>query len=389
MEKVSAGKVIVFALVVAGALGLVTWGFAGLKSEIVETGLLLTGEQESVKGFGGVGLEITKTDGFITVVQTLDGRPADKVGVEAGDRIVKINDEPVGDDPNITDIVAKLRGEQGTEVTITVARGDETKTFTITREKIEAPAPRVRIIERRWPRITKPAPGQKECPACEAIAKGSARYCPMCGHPFEEGRKWEPKEFRPFAKEWPWARRGDKEAQEEYREVLRKLREAQMKLWRSFPHARPFRERDFPEVHRFWQWDFPEERLLDFSMPKLPRKAEEFRMDMDVEETDDAITIRCDVPGMKKEDIDITLKGNLLTIRGKREVEEETRDEKGRVVRRERRSGSFSRSFTVPDEAKTEEIKTSYEDGVLTVVIPKGKPKEEKEKEIKIKIGTI
>lgn len=112
-------------------------------------------------------------------------------------------------------------------------------------------------------------------------------------------------------------------------------------------------------------------------------------MDMDVEETDDAITIRCDVPGMKKEDIDITLKGNLLTIRGKREVEEETRDEKGRVVRRERRSGSFSRSFTVPDEAKTEEIKTSYEEGVLTVVIPKGKPKEEKEKEIRIKIGTI
>ena len=176
---------------------------------------------------------------------------------------------------------------------------------------------------------------------------------------------------------WPWVRHGDKDALEEYREALAKLREARKKLWRSFPR---------PEVPG---WEFPRGRLHSFALPERPGEAKEFRMEMDVRETDDAITVKCDVPGMKKEDIDISLKGNLLTIKGERNVEEETKDEKGRVVRRERTFGSFSRSFTIPGSIKTENIKTSYEDGVLTIVIPKEKPKPEKEKEIKIMIDTL
>lgn len=358
MDKLFGRKRIVFGLVVAAALGLVTWGFAALRAKIGDGCVLFAGTQESVKSFGGIGLEIARMGGSITVVQTLDGKPADKAGVESGDRIVKVNDEPVGEDPDIRDVVSKLRGKPGTEVTVTVKRGDATKTFTITREKIEAPETRLRFIEPKRPRI--------------------------------EQRK--PEEFRPFGKDWPWAWRRDQAALEEYRKALRKLEEAGRKLRDSFPQPPPFREWDFPDIRYFTpfrKWDFPERRLFELHVPKWPGKPEEFRMEMDVEETDDAITIRCDMPGMKKEDIDITLKGNVLTIKGERSVEEETRDEKGRVVRRERRFGSFSRSFTIPGKVKTENIKTSYEDGVLTIFIPKEEPKPEKEKEIKIKIGVI
>jgi len=339
MDKGSGKKAVVFGLMFAAAVGLVTWGFAALKSGIANAGALMAGSGEVVEGFGGLGVEITKKDGAIVVVETVDGTPAQKAGVEAGDRIVKINDEDVGDGPSIEDVVSKLRGEPGTEVTIGVQRGDETKTFTIKREKIKVPVPRIRFIERKGPRI----------------------------------EEWGPEGFWPFGEDWPWVWRGDKKALEDYREALRKLRDARRNLWRSFPR---------PPM--YWEWESPE-----LFAPEPLREKGEFRMEMDVQETDDAITIKCDIPGMKKEDIGISLKGNLLTIKGERSVEEEKKDEKGRIVRRERRFGSFSRSFTLPGKIKTEDIKTSYENGVLTVVIPKVKAEPEKEKEIKIKIGTI
>jgi HSP20 family protein len=124
---------------------------------------------------------------------------------------------------------------------------------------------------------------------------------------------------------------------------------------------------------------------FDWAVPK-----DQLRMEMDVTETDESITIRCDMPGMQKDDIDISLKGNVLTIKGERKVEEEKKDEEGRIISRERRFGSFARSFTVPEEVKPEDVKTSYENGVLTIVVPKQKPTPEKEEEaVKIKIGTI
>jgi HSP20 family protein len=172
----------------------------------------------------------------------------------------------------------------------------------------------------------------------------------------------------------------------EYFDALRRFEDARRDLWQSLPHP-PAWERDFPYSRFLWKWA-PGTSPFGPQPPEAPGKVEKFRMDMDVKETDDAITVRCDMPGMNKDDIEITLKGNVLTIRGKREVEEETKDEKGNTIRRERRSGSFSRSFTLPGEVKTDEVKTSYEDGVLTIMIPKDK-EPEKEKEIKLKINTI
>lgn len=90
---------------------------------------------------------------------------------------------------------------------------------------------------------------------------------------------------------------------------------------------------------------------------------------VDVKETDQALTFYVEVPGMRQEDIEVELVGDVLTIRGKREfAEEEQRDN---FVRVERSYGSFQRSFTIGVPVKADEIDASYRDGVLTVTVPK------------------
>ncbi len=89
---------------------------------------------------GGVGLAITKREGFITVVSPIPGAPADRAGLKPGDRIVKINSETLRD-PDIQDVATKLRGEPGTEVAITVLRGKDTiKTYTLKRATVKLPS---------------------------------------------------------------------------------------------------------------------------------------------------------------------------------------------------------------------------------------------------------
>ncbi|GIV02263.1 MAG: molecular chaperone [Fimbriimonadales bacterium] len=90
---------------------------------------------------------------------------------------------------------------------------------------------------------------------------------------------------------------------------------------------------------------------------------------VDVKETDQALTFYVEVPGMRQEDIDVELVGDVLTIRGKREFsDEEKRDD---YVRIERSYGSFQRSFTIGVPVKADEISATYRDGILTVVVPK------------------
>lgn len=90
--------------------------------------------------FGGLGIEITKREGFVTVVSAIVGTPAYRKGLMAGDRIVKINDETLHN-PDLNDVVSKLRGEPGTQVVLTVLRGQGTlKAFTLTRAVIKVPS---------------------------------------------------------------------------------------------------------------------------------------------------------------------------------------------------------------------------------------------------------
>jgi len=88
-----------------------------------------------------------------------------------------------------------------------------------------------------------------------------------------------------------------------------------------------------------------------------------------VAETKDEILVKAEIPGVNKDDIDITVENNRLTISGEKRQEEE--QEGKDYYRTERSYGSFRRIFTLPAQADTDKVKASYDDGVLTVKIPK------------------
>ena len=99
-------------------------------------------------------------------------------------------------------------------------------------------------------------------------------------------------------------------------------------------------------------------------------------------EDEKAYYIEVDLPGVKKEDIDVTTEDNVLTISGERKVREEVKEEEYYKV--ESRYGKFSRSFTLPEDADVEKIEAHAQNGVLEVVIPK-KAEVTKVKKIAIK----
>jgi HSP20 family molecular chaperone IbpA len=104
-------------------------------------------------------------------------------------------------------------------------------------------------------------------------------------------------------------------------------------------------------------------------------------MKTDVIENDHDYMLQADLPGFKKEDIGIDLKNGVLTISASHNDNNDTKDKDGKYVRRERRMMSYQRSFTVGDEISPEDINAKYENGVLSVSIPK--------KEIEAKNGDV
>ena len=104
---------------------------------------------------------------------------------------------------------------------------------------------------------------------------------------------------------------------------------------------------------------------------------------LDVFEDDNNFTVQVELAGMKKEDFDISLQDDVLTISGERKSESEKRE--GESFRSERSFGAFSRSITLPSPVKAEGVKASYEDGVLTVTLPKAE--EAKPKKIQVNLN--
>lgn len=102
---------------------------------------------------------------------------------------------------------------------------------------------------------------------------------------------------------------------------------------------------------------------------------------MDVYETDDDVVVKTALPGVKAEDIDITVTGDTLTIKGQFKEEEDVKEEN--YIRRERRQGSFMRSIALPTFVDADNAEANFEDGILKLTLPK-KP-EAKAKSIQVK----
>lgn len=103
---------------------------------------------------------------------------------------------------------------------------------------------------------------------------------------------------------------------------------------------------------------------------------------VDVLSDNDKIVVRAELPGMKREDIDIELNGDMLTIKGERKFSDE--EHKEDYVRIERAYGNFQRSFTLGVPVKAGEIKAAYKDGVLEITIPKAEEVKPKKVEVAV-----
>ena len=101
----------------------------------------------------------------------------------------------------------------------------------------------------------------------------------------------------------------------------------------------------------------------------MPPGHMEWNPSFDITENKDSYTFRVDVPGVKHEDLEISVTGNRLQISGKREATEEAKTDTFYTY--ERQYGSFCRGFTLPDGADLEHARSELKDGVLTLVIPK------------------
>ena len=136
------------------------------------------------------------------------------------------------------------------------------------------------------------------------------------------------------------------------------------------------------------QWEMlPQLRSLENLMGKMFDDGDEgwfggtMVPSVDLSETDNEVDVTMDLPGMKPEEIDIQVHNNLLTIRGERKEESE---QKERTYHRiERRSGSFSRTVSLPSEVDEDNVSAAYKDGVLKISMPKAKAAQAKKIAVK------
>ena len=120
-----------------------------------------------------------------------------------------------------------------------------------------------------------------------------------------------------------------------------------------------------------WFDDFGLEKEMNRLNRRLYGKRAGREMLTDVREHDDHYDLEIDLPGFKKEDITVELENGYLTITANKGHDQEEKDKKGTIIRQERYSGTMSRSFYLGENYRTEDIKASFEGGVLTLNVPK------------------
>ena len=147
----------------------------------------------------------------------------------------------------------------------------------------------------------------------------------------------------------------------------------ELSTWSPFDRLSTLRD----EMNRLFELSQPgfggrEDRLLGVWSPPL-----------DVFQDKDHVFVKCELPGMKKEDIQISLHENTLTISGERKHEQEVKEGDG--YRSERFFGRFHRSITLPLPVQTNNVKAQYKDGILAVTLAKAE--EAKPKQIEVQVS--
>jgi len=144
-------------------------------------------------------------------------------------------------------------------------------------------------------------------------------------------------------------------------------------LWEPFRDMLSLRDRMDRLFDEFTGRGWPEEESLTTGVWNPP---------VDVYENKDSIVIKVDIPEVKKEDVEISVQGNTLTLRGERKHEREVQEKD--YYRMERSYGTFSRSFILPGTVEPDKIEATFAGGVLTITLPK--KEESKPKQITVKV---
>ncbi|HOJ88328.1 MAG TPA: Hsp20/alpha crystallin family protein [Pseudothermotoga sp.] len=146
-----------------------------------------------------------------------------------------------------------------------------------------------------------------------------------------------------------------------------------MLLERREDFMKPFREIQ-REIDRIFE---------DFFTPMTRRSTVySYLPDIDVYETDDSVVIEVEAPGMDKKDFDVKVEDGILRISGEKKLEREKENRNYKVV--ERCYGKFERALSLPDYVESEKIKAKYENGVLTISLPKREDKKAKVVDVKV-----
>ena len=150
-------------------------------------------------------------------------------------------------------------------------------------------------------------------------------------------------------------------------------------------------EKERAGLTAFWPEDF--DRIMDrffgrpmrgfWRMRPTMRHLDEWLPDMDVFEQEGKIVVRFDLPGMKREDIDVAVEGDMLVVRGQRQEEKEVKEESYYCA--ERAAGAFYRSIRIPEGTNPEAIEASYKDGVLEVRVSRPTTAEPRKLKVNIK----
>ncbi|MBH2020016.1 Hsp20/alpha crystallin family protein [Polaromonas sp.] len=108
-----------------------------------------------------------------------------------------------------------------------------------------------------------------------------------------------------------------------------------------------------------------------FAPMTLETEAPTLKMRVDVSEKDNAYEVKADIPGVKKEDINVRIDGNVVQIDAEVNREKESKDKGGKVLRSERYWGNISRTFSLSQDVDDTKVVAKYADGVLTLELPK------------------